>query len=71
LHNAGNAKDNLLNKYNEDEVTMSKILIIDGDDSIRKSLGVSLTEKGYDVEAAIKPVDMNRLDRAIAEAMKH
>ena len=50
---------------------MSKILIIDGDDSIRKSLGVSLTEKGYDVEAAIKPVDMNRLDRAIAEAMKH
>ena len=31
---------------------MSKILIIDGDDSIRESLGMSLTEKGYNVEVA-------------------
>lgn len=31
---------------------MSRILIIDDDDSIRESLDMYLTEEGYDVEVA-------------------
>jgi two-component system, NtrC family, response regulator AtoC len=52
LHVPGHAGENPQKK--SDEVNMSRILIIDDDNSIRESLSMYLAEEGYDVETADK-----------------